>query len=67
MDLEALIGRELDMEAFLVDMSAADMIHVVAAGGRAERQQPDDGLLPSLVIVPGSMGYGPSLRHSERN
>lgn len=61
MDLEALIGRELDMEAFVVDMSAADMLHAVVACGRTERQQPDEGLLPSLVMVPGSMGYGPSL------
>lgn len=61
MDLEALIGRELNMEAFMIDMSAADMIQVVAAGGRTEVRQPDDGLLPSLVMVPGSMGYGPSL------
>jgi thioesterase domain-containing protein len=60
-DLEELIGEELDMEAFTVGMSATDMINVVATGGRSERQQPDDGLIPHLVMLPGSMGYGPSL------
>jgi acyl-CoA synthetase (AMP-forming)/AMP-acid ligase II/thioesterase domain-containing protein len=61
MDLEELIGEELNMEAFTVDMSAADMIRAVAMGGRSKRQQHDEELLPRLVILPGSMGYGPSM------
>ncbi|MDB5618247.1 AMP-binding protein [Tardiphaga sp.] len=61
MDLEELIGQELNMEAFTVDMSAADMIRTVAIGGRSERQEHDEERLPHLVILPGSMGYGPSM------
>jgi acyl-CoA synthetase (AMP-forming)/AMP-acid ligase II/thioesterase domain-containing protein/acyl carrier protein len=61
MDLEELIGEELNMEAFTVDMSAADMVRAVTMGGRPERQQQDEELLPHLVILPGSMGYGPSM------
>ena len=61
MDLEELIGEELNMEAFTVDMSAADMIRAVATGGRPERQQGTTKILPHLVILPGSMGYGPSM------
>ncbi|MCP3369524.1 non-ribosomal peptide synthetase [Bradyrhizobium cajani] len=61
MDLEELIGRELNMEAFTVDMSAEDMIRAVATGHRQERQRLDHQILPCLVILPGSMGYGPSM------
>lgn len=61
MDLEELIGRELKMEAFTVDMSAEDMVRAVATMDRPVRQRPDDQVLPSLVILPGSMGYGPSM------
>jgi thioesterase domain-containing protein/acyl carrier protein len=61
MDLEELMGEELNMEAFTVDMSAADMIHVLVTEARPERRQRDSELLPLLVMLPGSMGYGPSL------
>jgi len=61
MELEELVGEELNMEAFTVDMSAADMIEIVAAGGKAQRRQPAEDVLPHLVMLPGSMGYGPSL------
>ncbi|SFL37003.1 Acyl-CoA synthetase (AMP-forming)/AMP-acid ligase II [Bradyrhizobium sp. NFR13] len=61
MELEELVGEELNMEAFTVDMSAADMIEIVAAGGKVQRSQPVEDLLPHLVMLPGSMGYGPSL------
>jgi acyl-CoA synthetase (AMP-forming)/AMP-acid ligase II/thioesterase domain-containing protein len=61
MELEELVGQELNMEAFTVDMSAADMIQIVAAGGRSQRQQVAGELLPHLVMLPGSIGYGPSL------
>jgi acyl-CoA synthetase (AMP-forming)/AMP-acid ligase II/thioesterase domain-containing protein len=59
MDLEKMIGEELNMEAFTVDMTAADMMRAVARGGRSERQ--DEDSLPHLVMLPGSMGYGPSM------
>jgi thioesterase domain-containing protein len=61
MELEELVGQELNMEAFTVDMSATDMIQIVAAGGRSQRQQVAGELLPRLVMLPGSIGYGPSL------
>ncbi|NUU45271.1 AMP-binding protein [Tardiphaga robiniae] len=61
MELEELVGQELNMEAFTVDMSAADMIQIVAAGGRSQRQQAAGEFLPHLVMLPGSIGYGPSL------
>jgi acyl-CoA synthetase (AMP-forming)/AMP-acid ligase II/thioesterase domain-containing protein/acyl carrier protein len=61
MDLEELLGEELNMEAFTVDMTAADMARAVAMGGRSERQQDDEEQLPHVVILPGSMGYGPSM------
>lgn len=61
MDLEELIGRELNMEAFTVDMSAEDMIRAVAAVDPPVRQNLDHAPLPTLVILPGSMGYGPSM------
>lgn len=61
MELEELIGEELNMEAFTVDMSATDMIEIVAAGGKAQRRETTEDLLPHLVMLPGSMGYGPSL------
>jgi acyl-CoA synthetase (AMP-forming)/AMP-acid ligase II/thioesterase domain-containing protein/acyl carrier protein len=61
MDLEELIGQELNMEAFTVDMSANEMARAVAMGGRADRQQDAANALPYLVILPGSMGYGPSM------
>lgn len=61
MDIEKMIGKELNMEAFTVDMSAADMMRAVALGGRAPRQQHGEDTLPHLVMLPGSMGYGPSM------
>ncbi|OAF10670.1 AMP-dependent synthetase [Bradyrhizobium centrolobii] len=61
MDLEELIGHELNMEAFTVDMSADDMIQAVAMTDRPARQCREDQILPHLVILPGSMGYGPSM------
>jgi acyl-CoA synthetase (AMP-forming)/AMP-acid ligase II/thioesterase domain-containing protein/acyl carrier protein len=61
MDLEDLIGRELNMEAFTVDMSAEDMVQAVAMAPRPVRQHVDDHVLPCLIILPGSMGYGPSM------
>lgn len=61
MDLEELTGRELNMEAFTVDMRAADMVKAVAIGAQSEEQRPDPEALANLVMLPGSMGYGPSL------
>ncbi|MCP3398619.1 AMP-binding protein [Bradyrhizobium sp. CCGB20] len=61
MDIEDLIGREVSMEAFTVDMSAEDMVRAIAAVDPPVRQRLNDQILPGLVILPGSMGYGPSM------
>lgn len=61
MDLEDLIGREVRMEAFTVDMSAEDMVRAIATVDSPVRQCLNDQILPCLVILPGSMGYGPSM------
>ncbi|MFB9270021.1 AMP-binding protein [Bradyrhizobium erythrophlei] len=61
MDLEGLIGRELNMEAFTVEMSVDDMVQAVAMAGRPGEPQREDTTLPPLVMLPGSMGYGPSM------
>lgn len=61
MDIEDLIGREVSMEAFTVDMSAEDMIRAIATVEPPVRQRLNDQILPGLVILPGSMGYGPSM------
>ncbi|QCI68410.1 non-ribosomal peptide synthetase [Phreatobacter stygius] len=62
MEIETLLGRELDLEAFTTDMTAADMIAAVADGQDAspgaDRQT---GAPPVLFMLPGSVGYGPSL------
>jgi acyl-CoA synthetase (AMP-forming)/AMP-acid ligase II/thioesterase domain-containing protein len=61
MELEDLLGRELRLEAFTVDMSASDMIQVIARGSASDRPEGDEERSPALVLLPGSMGYGPSL------
>ena len=49
------------MEAFTVDMTAAEMIQVIATGSVSDRPAKDEERSPALVLLPGSMGYGPSL------
>jgi acyl-CoA synthetase (AMP-forming)/AMP-acid ligase II/thioesterase domain-containing protein len=61
MELEDLLGRELRLEAFTVDMSVPDMIQVIATGSVSDRPARDEERSPALVLLPGSMGYGPSL------
>lgn len=59
MELEELTGRELNMEAFTVDMAAADMVAAVTTAAQSEQPHPTSKA--HLVMLPGSMGYGPSL------
>ena len=61
MELEDLLGRELKMEAFTVDIDVPEMIQVIAAGSASDRPARDEERSPALVLLPGSMGYGPSL------
>ncbi|WP_292865848.1 AMP-binding protein [Mesorhizobium sp.] len=62
MELETALGRELNLDAFTVGMSFADAVNAASKG------QDTGGSLveasdarPVLFIVPGSIGYGPSL------
>ncbi|TPK72892.1 AMP-binding protein [Mesorhizobium sp. B2-4-17] len=62
MELETALGRELNLDAFTVGMSFADVVRAASA-----EQDTSDLLVeasdprPLLFIVPGSIGYGPSL------
>ncbi|BCG82370.1 AMP-binding protein [Mesorhizobium sp. 113-3-3] len=62
MELETALGRELNLDAFTVGMSFADVVRAASPG-----QDTSNSLVevsdprPVLFIVPGSIGYGPSL------
>ncbi|MGX5830127.1 AMP-binding protein [Mesorhizobium sp. 43Arga] len=62
MELETALGRDLSLDAFTVAMSFADIVRAAsidetARGPLVEASDPR----PILFIVPGSIGYGPSL------
>ncbi|WP_246678795.1 non-ribosomal peptide synthetase [Mesorhizobium sp. B2-4-17] len=62
MELETALGRELNLDAFTVGMTFADIVRAASAeqapsGSLVEASDPR----PLLFIVPGSIGYGPSL------
>ncbi|WP_244571120.1 AMP-binding protein [Mesorhizobium carmichaelinearum] len=62
MELETALGRELNLDAFTVGMSFADVVRAASPGqdttsALVEASDPR----PVLFIVPGSIGYGPSL------
>ena len=62
MELENSIGRELSMEAFTVDMTAAEMIAAIAtAPERVTSEVVRSRALPPVFLLPGSIGHGPSL------
>ncbi len=52
MDIEDLIGREVSMEAFTVDMSAEDMIRAIATVEPPVRQRLNDQILQVLSYCP---------------
>jgi thioesterase domain-containing protein/acyl-coenzyme A synthetase/AMP-(fatty) acid ligase len=62
MELETVLGRELNLDAFTVGMSFADIVSAASP-----EQEPEGSLVDAsdsraiLFIVPGSIGYGPSL------
>lgn len=62
LELEGLVGRELDLEAFTIAMTVTDMIAAVTSGQTPKQcsERPED-LPPLLFLIPGSVGYGPSL------
>ncbi|TIP53533.1 MAG: AMP-dependent synthetase [Mesorhizobium sp.] len=62
MEIENLIGQDLGLESFTVEMSAGEMVKAVltaqaAASGKAAPEHNP----PPLFLFPGSVGYGPSL------
>ncbi|WP_245307082.1 AMP-binding protein [Mesorhizobium sp. SEMIA 3007] len=62
MELETALGRELNLDAFTVGMSFADVVRAASPGQDTSSslvEAPDPR--PVLFIVPGSIGYGPSL------
>lgn len=61
MELEEAIGRELGLEAFTVDMSFVDMVDAAVRRAREAPASASAESRPRLFLLPGSMGYGPSL------
>jgi len=62
MELEVRLERELGLEAFTVDMTFSDIVHAVTASGSDRGVAQEIGsALPILFMLPGSIGYGPSL------
>lgn len=62
MEIEGLVGRELDLEAFTIGMSVEAMVQAIVSA------QADDPVAPAgehappiLFLLPGSVGYGPSM------
>ena len=62
MELETLLGRELRLDSFTIDMSVADIVKAAALRDEG-RNWPcvNQDSLPLLFMLPGSIGYGPSL------
>jgi acyl-coenzyme A synthetase/AMP-(fatty) acid ligase/thioesterase domain-containing protein/acyl carrier protein len=62
MELENLIGKDLDLKAFTVDLDVSAMIEAVAdALTHVQHSRPATTSTPPLFLVPGSIGYGPSM------
>ena len=62
MEIENLIGRELDLGSFTVDMRIEEMIKVVSvAQSGLTTKRLSAASPPVLFLLPGSVGYGPSL------
>jgi thioesterase domain-containing protein/acyl carrier protein len=62
MEIESATGRELSLEAFTVDVTVAEMVKAIVSGqavGQVTRPKAD--ALPVLFLLPGSVGYGPSM------
>jgi thioesterase domain-containing protein/acyl-CoA synthetase (AMP-forming)/AMP-acid ligase II/acyl carrier protein len=61
MELETVLGRELRLDAFTVGMTFADIIRAVAQETDEVISHAASDSRPVLFILPGSIGYGPSL------
>ncbi|WP_245576904.1 non-ribosomal peptide synthetase [Kaistia adipata] len=62
MELETRFGREFSLDAFTVDMRFSDVVRAVSGTGAGRTSGADKGSpQPTLFMLPGSIGYGPSL------
>jgi acyl-coenzyme A synthetase/AMP-(fatty) acid ligase/thioesterase domain-containing protein len=61
MELENRLDRELNLDAFTVDMTFADIVRAASATPHDQPSEAEAGGLPMLFMLPGSIGYGPSL------
>src|SRR3979490_210338 len=62
MGIETLAGVDLDVRHFVVDVTVAEMVKAIVSGqatGQVARPQADAP--PILFLLPGSVGYGPSM------
>ena len=62
MEIEGLIGRELDLDAFTIGMSVEAMVRaIVSAPTDDPVASAGEHAPPILFLLPGSVGYGPSM------
>lgn len=62
MEIESALGQELDLEPFTVGMNFDEMVKAVAAAKAGNEQAGARSDHPPLLfLLPGSVGYGPSL------
>jgi thioesterase domain-containing protein/acyl-CoA synthetase (AMP-forming)/AMP-acid ligase II len=61
MEIETLLGRDLMLDAFTVGMTFADIMRAVAQETDGDIRLDASDSRPVLFVLPGSIGYGPSL------
>jgi len=62
MEIESVIGHELSLEAFTVDMTVGEMVKAIVSNQAAGKVlQPKADSPPMLFLLCGSVGYGPSM------
>ncbi|WP_181164887.1 AMP-binding protein [Mesorhizobium sp. B2-9-1] len=62
MEIESVLGLEIDLEPFTVGMNFDEMVKAVAAAKAGNEQASSRKEHPPILfLLPGSVGYGPSL------
>jgi thioesterase domain-containing protein/acyl carrier protein len=62
MEIESVTGHELSLEAFTVDVTVAEMVKAIVSGqATVQAARPQADAPPILFLLPGSVGYGPSM------
>src|SRR5688572_16238846 len=62
MEIESATGHELSLEAFTLDMTVAEMVKAIVSGQAVSQvARPQADAAPILFLLPGSVGYGPSM------